>query len=123
MRFDVAAFPPFAQPFSNFDVKPILLSTDSSIETELDNKIKVYKNSAAIDQMSELVTEYLSFSESQGFVQISHEHWIKNFLKPDWELRVLAIKLKFYLLGNKSQHLKDKMFDKMYSQGYLKFPT
>lgn len=41
--------------------------------------------------------------------------------KPGWESKISIIKLKVYLLGNKAQPVIDNTFDKMNTQGRLKY--
>ena len=44
-------------------------------------------------------------------------------LKPKWEAKVSAIKLKVYPLGNEACQLVDETFDKMHCLGHLKFTS
>lgn len=57
--------------FSNLGTGPTLLPTDPSIETVFLNRIRVFGDSNAVRQIANLVAEYSSIWESQGFVQIS----------------------------------------------------
>ena len=84
------------------------------METQLDNGVRVYGDEAAVREISELVAQYLSIWESEGFMQISPERWMKVHLKPGWESKVFAIKPRVYPLGNDSCHVVDKTFDKMH---------
>ena len=58
--FDFAAFPPRAQPFFDLHTGVALAPTDTLIETQLDNGVKVYGDEAAVREISELVAQYLS---------------------------------------------------------------
>lgn len=78
----------------------MLSFANSSIETVLDNEIKVYGDASTIKQILNLVAEYSSIGESQGFVQICPEWWMKILLKPGWEAKVSSIKPRGYPLGN-----------------------
>ena len=91
------------------------------MKTQLDNGVRVYGDEAAVREISELVTQYPSIWESECFVQIFPERWMKVYLKPGWELKVSAIKSRVYSLGNDSCRVVDKTFDKMHCQGRLKF--
>ena len=48
---------------------------------------------------------------------------MKVSLKPGWETKVSAIKLRVYSLGNKACQLINKTFDKMHCLGRLKFTS
>lgn len=67
---DAATSLSLSQHLSNHDASPSLLPTNSSLETVLNNKIRVYGNTTAVRQIAELVIEYCTIWESQGFVQI-----------------------------------------------------
>ena len=54
--------------FSNLSAGPTLSPTDASLETVLKNGIRVYRDASAMKQISELVAEYPSIWEPQGFV-------------------------------------------------------
>lgn len=69
------------------------------------------------------MAQYPSIWESEGFIQIFLERWMKIHLKPGWESKVAALKPKVYPLGNDSRHVVDKNFDEMHRQGWLKFTT
>lgn len=58
--YDLAAVPLLSHSFSNLSAGPSLLPIDSSIEMVFDNKIKVYGDTDAVRQISELVAEYSS---------------------------------------------------------------
>lgn len=120
---DSATFLPSSQPLSKFSAGTPLFSTDSSLETVLDNRVKVYGDAAAVEQIAELVAEYPTIWESQSFVRIPPERWMTMPLKPGWESKVSAIKPKVYPLGNKAQRIVDDTFEKMHTQGRLKYTT
>ena len=90
-----------------------------AMETQLDNGVRLYGDKAAVREISELVAQYPSIWESEGFVQIPPERWMKVHLKPGWELKVAIIKPKVYPLGNDSRHVVDETFDEMHRQGQL----
>ena len=119
--FNSAAFPPKAQPVFDLHAGVSLAPTDAAMETQLNNGVRVYGDEAAVRQISELVAQYPSIWESEGFVQIPPERWIKIHLKPGWESKVATIKPKVYPLGNDSCRLVDETFDEMHRQGRLKF--
>lgn len=64
LAYDLAAFPPTSQTFSDPSVIPLPSLINSSIETVLDNGIKVYGDMAVVKQISELLLQYLSIWES-----------------------------------------------------------
>ena len=70
---DSATFPPSSQSMSDLSARPPLCQTDSSLETVLDNGVKVYGDATAVEQIAELVVEYPTIWESQGFVRIAPE--------------------------------------------------
>ena len=120
---DLATFSPSSQSLSDFSARPPLCQIDSLLETVLDNGVKVYGDAAAVEQIAELVVEYPTIWESQGFVQIPPERWMTVPLKPGWESKVSAIKPKVYPLGNETRHVVDNTFDEMHGQSHLKYIT
>lgn len=58
--FDSAAFPPRAQPFFNLHAGVALAPTDTLMEMQLDNGVRVYGDEAAVREISELVAQYPS---------------------------------------------------------------
>ncbi len=68
----------------------------------MSNGVKVYRDVTTVRQIAELVAEYPTIWESQGFVQIPLERWITLPLKPGWESKVSAIKPRIYPLGNEA---------------------
>lgn len=93
------------------------------MEIHLDSGMRVYGEKAAVREISELVAQYPSIWEFEGFVQIPPECWMKVPLKPGWESRVSAIKPRVYPVGNDFCRVVDETFDKMYCQSRLKFIT
>lgn len=71
--YDTAFVPPSQHPFFNLGAGPTLPPTDASMETVLENGIRVFGDTNAVRQISDLVAEYPSIWESQGFVQIPPE--------------------------------------------------
>ncbi len=111
---DAATSPPLLQHLSNHNTSPLFLGTDSSLEIVLSNGIRVYGNKIAVRQIVELVAEYSTMWESQGFVQIPSERWMIVLLKPGWESKVSAIKPQIYPLGNGARSVVNNTFDKMH---------
>ncbi len=111
--YDAASVPP-SSPFPNLGAGPALPPADTSMETVLENGIRVFGNANAVKQISDLVAEYPSIWESQGFVQIPPERWMKVTLKPGWEAKVSAIKPRIYPLDNKDRQLVDDTFDELH---------
>lgn len=64
--------------------------------------MKVYRNAYAIAQLAQLIVEYPSIWESEDFIQILPEYWMKVPFKPGWEAKISIIKSKVYPLGNKA---------------------
>lgn len=94
----------FLKPLPFFEYKPfcILIPTNLSIETRLDNRIKIYKNKYVVILLAQLVVEYRSILESKGFVYIQPKHCIKMLLKPRWEVKIYIIKPIVWSLRNKA---------------------
>lgn len=78
------------------------MPTNPSIETTLDNGVRVYGDKNEVTLLAQLVAKYPSIWESEGFVQILPERWMEVPLKPGWEAKVSAIKLRVYLLRHKT---------------------
>lgn len=93
------------------------------MEIRLHNGVSVYGDADAVAQLSQLVAKYPSIWESEGFVRVPPEHWMKVPLKPGWEARVSMIKPKVYSLGNENRQVVDEIFDEMHRLGRLKFIT
>ena len=66
--FSFAAFLPKAQPFFNLYAGVALAPTDTLMETQLDNGVRIYEEKVAVREISELVAQYPSIWESEGFV-------------------------------------------------------
>ncbi len=100
--FQSATVPPKIQPL--FEQEPSLAPnpTEYLIETRLHNGVRVYGDTHAVAQLAQLVADYPSILESEGFVQIPPERWIKVPLKPGWEAKVSTIKPRVYSLGNEN---------------------
>lgn len=79
--FDVVTVPPQTTPFFEHKLSSISTSTDQSMETILDNKVRVYRNEHAVTLLAKLVAEYHFIWESKDFVQIPLEGCIKMPLK------------------------------------------
>lgn len=69
------------QPSGRSNKSPFF-PTNPSKETVPDNRVKLYRDAAAIRQIVDLVAEYSTIWESQGFVQIMAERWMTVPLKP-----------------------------------------
>ena len=121
--FNSATVPPQTAPFFEHELFWAPTPTDPSIETTLGNGVRVYGDEHAVTLLSQLVAEYPSIWESEGFVQIPPERWMKVPLKPGWEAKVFAIKPSVYPLGNEACQLVDEMFDEMHRLGRLKFTS
>ena len=93
------------------------------MEITLDNGVRVYKDEHVVNLLSQLVAEYPSIWKSEGFIRILPERWMKVPLKPGWEAKISAIKLRVYPLGNEACQLVDETFDKMHCLGCLKFTS
>ena len=93
------------------------------METILENGVRVYEDKHAVTLLAQLVAEYPSIWESEGFVQIPPERWMKVPLKPGWEAKVSAIKPRVYPLGNEARQIVDETFDEIYCLGRLKFTS
>ena len=120
---DAATSPPYSQHLPNPDTSSFFLPSDSSLETILSNGVKVYGDATAVKQIAELVAEYPTIWESQGFVQIPPERWMTVPLKPGWESKVSTIKPRIYPLGNEARRVVDDTFDEMQKQGRLQYTT
>lgn len=108
---------------SGYDAGSSLLPTDSSLETVLNKRVRVYGDPTAVKQIAELVVEYPTIWKSQGFVQIPPERWMTVPLKSGWESKVSAIKPRIYPLGNEARRVIDNTFDKMHRQNCLQYTT
>ena len=121
--YSATSVPPSSHPFSVLGAEPTLPPTDALMETVLENRIKVFGDADAVRQISDLVVEYPSILEFQGFVQIPPERWMTVPLKPGWEAKVSAIKPRVYPLGNDTRQLVDDTFNELHQQGLMKFTS
>ena len=80
--YNAASVPPSSHSFSDLSAGPALPPADASIETVLENGIRVFGDASIVQQISNLVAEYPSIWESRDFVQIPPEQWIRVTLKP-----------------------------------------
>lgn len=62
--YDAVSVPPSSHSFSNLSAGPTLLPADTSMETVLENGIRVFGDASAVKQISDLVARYLSIWES-----------------------------------------------------------
>ena len=111
--YAATSLPSSYRPLGHSD-KPPLLPTNPFLETVLDNGVNVYGDAAAVRQIADLVVEYPTIWESQGFVQIPLERWMTVPLKPSGESKVSAIKPQIYPLGNETRRVIDDTFDEMH---------
>ena len=93
------------------------------METILNNRVRVYRDKYAVTLLGQLVADYLSIWESESFVRVLTERWMKVPPKPGWEAKVSAIKLRVYLMGTKACQLVDKTFDEMHCFARFKFKS
>lgn len=56
--YNAVVISPSSHLFSNLSARPILPPVDASIETVLENGIKVYGNANIVKQISDLVAKY-----------------------------------------------------------------
>lgn len=85
--------------------------------------MKIYNNRQAVEKITHLINEYPSSWEFSGFVHVPPKRWMKLYLKPGWEAKVLAIKPKVYPLGIDSKWLVDETFDELQRLSRLKYIT
>lgn len=98
--FQSASVPPKLQPFFNQQPSLTPSPTKYLMETRLHNGVRVYRDTDAVAQLSQLVVDCPSIWESEGFVRVLLERWMKVLLKPGWEAKVFTIKPRVYSLGN-----------------------
>ena len=121
--FHSTTVPPQTAPFFEHKLSITPTPPDLSMETTLENEVRVYGDKHAVTLLAQLVAEYPSIWESEGFVQIPPERWMKVPLKPGWEEKVSAIKFRVYPLGNEACQIVDETFDEMHRLGRLKFTS
>ncbi len=79
---DAATSPPLSYQPPSYSGDSPFLTTNPSMETVLDNGVKVYGDIVAIKQIANMVAEYPTIWESKSFVQIPPERWMIVPLKP-----------------------------------------
>ena len=121
--FHSATVPPQPTPFFEYKLSYIPTPADPSMETTLENGIRLYGDKHAVTLLAQLIAEYPSIWESEGFVPIPPKRCMKVPLKPDWKAKISAIKPKMYPLGNEAHQIVDKTFDKMHCLSRLKFTS
>ena len=72
--FDSATIPPQTGPFFEHGPSCTPTPTDPSMVTTLENGVRVYGDKHAVALLAQLVAEYPSIWESEGFVQIPLEY-------------------------------------------------
>lgn len=70
---DSATAPPLLYQLLGYNDKFSIFSTYPSMETVLNNGVKVYRDVAAVGQIADLVLEFPTIWESQSFVQVPPE--------------------------------------------------
>lgn len=68
-----ATVPPQTTPFFEHELFSAPTPTNPSMETTLDNGVRAYRDEHAVTLLSQLVAEYPSIWESEGFVWIPPE--------------------------------------------------
>ena len=68
--FNSATVSPQTAPFFEYELSCTRTPADPSMETRLDNGVRVYRDKHVVALLAQLVTEYPSIWESEGFVQI-----------------------------------------------------
>lgn len=117
--FDTTTSSPLLQQLLSRHTSPPFLPSDFFLKTVLENGVRMYGDAAVVRQIAELVIEYSTIWESQGFIQIPLKRWMTVLLKPGWKSKVSAIKPQIYPLANKAWYVVDDTFDKMHKQGRL----
>ena len=100
--FQFATVPPKLKPLFEQELFLAPNSTKHLIKAKLHNGVKIYGDIHAVAQLAQLVANYTFIWESESFMQITLEYWIKSPLKPDWKAKVSTIQPKVYLLVNKN---------------------
>lgn len=121
--FNLVSIPLQTVSFSEHKFSYTSTPTNLSIEIRLDKRMRVYRDKHIVTLLAQLVTKNLSIWESEGFVQIPSERWMKVSLKHGWEAKISTIKPKVYPLENKARQLIDETFDKMHHLSRLKFTS
>ena len=93
-------------------------TTPLAKETRLDNGVMVYGDAQATTALSDLVTEFPTIWQDEGFVKLPQDDWMKITLRDDWQSRLPSgNRAKIYPLGIKDREVIDKTFDEMHRQG------
>ena len=71
--FDAVAVPPQATPFFEHELFCTPTPTDPSMETTLNNGVRVYGDKHAVTLLAQLVADYLFIWKSEGFVRVPPE--------------------------------------------------
>lgn len=79
--FNSATIPPQTAPFFEHKLFCTLRSANPSIKTRLNNGEKMYKDKHTVALLAQFIAKYSSILESESFVQIAPERWIKLALK------------------------------------------
>lgn len=80
--FNSATVPPQIAPFFEHEFSCTPTATNPSIETRLDNEVRVYWDKHAVALLVQLIAKYPSIWEFKVFVQIPPERWMEVPLKP-----------------------------------------
>ena len=105
-------------------LKPSATAPDLAKETKLDNGVMVYGDAQATTALSDLVAEFPTIWQDEGFVKLPQDDWMKITLRDDWQSRLPSgNRAKIYPLGIKAREVIDKTFDEMHRQGRLEFTT
>lgn len=108
-------------PFFEHKLSCTLTPTDASIETTLDNKVRVYRDENKVTMLTQLVAKYPYIQKSKDFVQIPPKGQIKVPFQLTWEEKVLVIQPRMYSLGHEARQFVDNMFNKIHYLGHFKF--
>ena len=89
-----------------------VVSTASKII--FNNDIIIHQFSSVVVQIfTYLIQKYFDLWKNNEFAELSKKHWMKIFLKSDWEKRIFD-KTKIYSLDTKNRELINDTFDKLH---------
>ena len=97
---------------------------DVAKETKLPNGVMIYGDSHDTRILADLVDEFPTLWQDEGFAKVPEEDWMKLSLRDDWQSRLPKTnRAKIYPLGIKDRAVVDETFDDLQRQGRLEYTT
>ncbi len=98
---------------------PNLEVVTTTLDTVLPNGVTVHGN---VPELAQVVTEFPSVWNEEGFVDVPETEWMRIPLRSDWETKSSKT-ARVYPLGADARKVIDDTFDKLHDQGRMSWTS